>query len=133
MSGIATITVKTGATMAPTGGSDLVFAPDGVTVQNGKHLCVPAVTSYASRPTATVKYRPPSLGPDGVFTRDNKSVVYSIPRTLASGEIVFDSIEVVRRVHPETSAANALDMNIVMSQLLTDSEASNFWSSGALE
>lgn len=131
MSGIQTMTVKTGATMAPTGGTDLVFAPDGITVQNGVHCVVPAVTSYAVRPSMTAKYRPPSLNSDGSYSKDKKSVVYTIPFTLASGEISFQLIRIERECHPEYSAAAALDLNVVGSQLLTDSEAASFWAVGA--
>lgn len=132
MSGIQTMTVKTGATMAPTGGTDLVFAPDGVTVQNGVHLNVPATTDYRVRQTATVKYRQPSLGSDGVYTKDKKSVSYSVPLVLASGKTVFNTIRIEREVHPEASAALALDLNVIGAQFLSDSEAASFWSAGAL-
>lgn len=132
MSGIQTMTVKSGATLAPTGGTDLVFAPDGISIQNGVHLTVPAVASYKDRPVATVKYRAPALGADGEYTKDKKSVSFSVPRTLASGKVVYDVIRLERECHPETSAANALDMNIVAAQMLFDSEAASFWSAGSL-
>lgn len=133
MSGIKTMTVKSGATMAPTGGTDLVFAPDGITIQNGVHLTVPAVTSYASRPNATVKYKPVTINSDGSFSKDKKTVSYAVPMTTAAGTIVYNTIRIEREVHPEFSAANALDMNIVAAQILTDSEAANFWAAGSLD
>lgn len=132
MSGIQTMTLKSGATLAPTGGTDFVFAPDGISIQNGVHLTVPAVADYSARPVATVKYRAPVLGADGVYTKDKKSVSFSIPRTLASGKVVFDVLRIEREVHPETSAANALDMNVLGAQMLFDSEAATFWSAGSL-
>lgn len=130
---IKTMTVKTGATMAPTGGTDLVFASTGVTIQNGAQLTVPAVSSYASRPQATVKFRPPSLSGDGKYTKDKKSFSYSVPFTTAAGDLVYNVIRIEREVHPEFSAADALDLNIVAAQALTDSEAANFWASGSLD
>jgi hypothetical protein len=132
MSGIQTMTVKSGAVLAPTGGSDLVFAPDGQTIQNGVHLVVPAVTDYSIRPQATVKFRAPTIDANGVYSKDKKSISFSIPRKLVSGATVFDVIRIEREVHPETSAANALDMNIVAAQFLFDSEAASFWSAGSL-
>lgn len=132
MSGIQTMTVKTGATMAPTGGTDLVFAPDGISIQNGVHLTVPATAAYKDRQTATVKYRAPSLGSDGAYTKDKKSVSYSVPYTLASGKVVYNTIRIEREVHPEFSAAGALDLNVVGAQFLSDSEAATFWSAGSL-
>jgi hypothetical protein len=132
MSGIQTMTVKTGATMAPTGGTDLVFAPDGVSIQNGVHLTVPATAAYKDRQTATVKFRPPSLGSDGAYTKDKKSVSYSVPKTLASGVVVYNTIRIEREVHPEFTAAEALDLNVIGAQILCDSEAATFWSAGSL-
>ena len=130
--GIKTMTVKSGATMAPTGGTDLVFADDGLTIQNGVHLVVPAVTDYKVRPQATVKYRQPAVGSDGLYSKDKKSISYSVPYVTASGKVVFNTIRVEREVHPEFSAAAALDLLIVGSQLLTDSDATAFWASGSL-
>lgn len=132
MSGLSTMTVKSGATLAPTGGTDLVFAPDGETVQNGIHLVVPAVTDYAVRPQVYAKYRKPTVNSLGVYSKDKKSISYTVPRLIASGAVVFDVIRIEREVHPETSAANALDMNIVAAQMLFDSEAATFWSAGAI-
>ena len=130
---IKTMTVKSGATLAPTGGTDLVFAPDGITIQNGVHLTVPAVSSYAARPNMTVKYKQPTLGPDAVWSKDKKSISYAVPYTLASGAISYQTIRIEREVHPEFPAASALDLNIVGAQILFDSEAANYWSSGSLD
>jgi hypothetical protein len=132
MSGLSTMTVKSGATMAPTGGTDLVFAPDGESVQNGVHLVVPAVTAYATRPGLYAKYRKPTVNANGVYSKDKKSISYTVPYVLADGTISFNVIRIEREVHPEFSAAAALDLNIVASQLLTDSESATFWSAGAL-
>jgi transcriptional/translational regulatory protein YebC/TACO1 len=132
MSGIQTMTLKSGATLGTTGGTDYVFAPDGITIQNGVHLTVPAVANYAERPVATVKYRPPVLGADGGYTKDKKSVSFSIPRTLSNGKVVFDTLRIEREIHPETTAADALDMNVLGAQMLFDSEAATFWSAGSL-
>jgi len=133
MSGIKTMTIKSGATMAPTGGTDLVFASDGITVANGCSLTVPAVASLALRPKATVKYRPSVISSDGSFTKDKKSVSYAVPFTTSKGTISFRNIRVEREIHPEDTAANALDLNVIMAQILTDSEAANFWAAGSLD
>lgn len=133
MSGIKTMTVKSGATIGPTGGTDLVFASTGVTVQNGAQMTVPAVSSYAARPQATVKFRPPSLNGNGVYSKDKKSFTYAVPITLADGSLSYQVIRVEREVHPECPAATALDLNVVMAQALTDSEAASFWASGSLD
>jgi hypothetical protein len=130
--GIRTMTVSTGATIAPTGGSNMVFADDGTTVQNGCHIIVPATTDYRVRENATVKYRAPTLAADGSYSKDKKSITYVVPIILASGKIAFNTLRVEREVHPEFSAANAANLNVIGAQLLCDSEAASFWSTGSL-
>ena len=130
--GIRTMTISTGATMAPTGGSNMVFADDGTTVQNGVHIVVPATADYRVRENATVKYRAPTLNADGSYSKDKKSITFVVPIILASGKIAFNTIRVERECHPEFSAANAANLNVLGAQLLCDSEAANFWSTGSL-
>lgn len=129
---VINMTFKTGATLAPTGGTDLVFAPDGLTIQNGLHMIVPATTDYRVRQQATLKYKAPSLGADGTFSKDKKSISYSVPIVLASGLVVFNVIRIEREVHPEMTAAAALDLNVIGAQMLFDSDMTAFWASGSL-
>lgn len=130
---LKSMSIQKGATaVAPTGGSALVFADDGVTIQNGVHLTVPATADYRVRESATCKFRPPTLQSDGVYTRDKKSVSFNIPQILASGKVVNNVIRIEREVHPELSAANATDLNRMAAQLLCDADTDNFWAAGSL-
>lgn len=122
----------TGATVSATGGTALVFADDGVTVPNGVHLVVPATADYRVRQNATCKFRPPALLADGSYTRDKKSVSYTVPQILASGKVVNNVIRVEREVHPELGASAATDMNRIAAQFLFDSDTDNFWSAGSV-
>lgn len=127
------MSVQTGATIAPTGGSALVFADDGVTIPNGLHLIVPADADYQTRRSCTTKYRPPTYdSKTGVYGKDKKTVTYVIPQVLSGGTVVFNILRIEREVHPSFAAASAADMNIIGAQLLTDSDATNFWANGSL-
>jgi len=130
--GLKNMSINTGTTLSATGGTAKVFADDGVTIQNGVHCTVPATADYRVRESATWKYKPPTLLPTGVYTRDKKSVSLNIPQILASGAIVNNVIRIEREVHPEMSAANATDLNKLAAQLLFDSDADNFWAAGSL-
>lgn len=130
--GIKTMSIPTGATLSATGGTAKVFADDGVTIQNGVHLTVPATTDYRVRESATFKYRPPALLTDGSYTRDKKSVSFNIPQLLANGKIVNNVVRIEREVHPELSAANATDLNKMAAQMLFDADTDNFWAAGSL-
>lgn len=126
------MSLLSGATVAATGGTALVFADNGVTIPNGVQLVVPADTTYATRRSATARVRQPALGRDGVYGKDKKSISFTVPMTLASGKIVNNVIRVEREVHPELVAATANEMNLIAAQLLTDSDASAFWSIGSV-
>jgi len=130
---VKNLTVKTGATFgAMVGGADLVFTDDGLTIVNGLHLVVPTTADYRVRQSATLKYKAPSVTPSGMYGKDKKTVSYTVPFILATGEVVFNVIRVEREVHPELSAAAALDMLVVGGQLAFDSDMTNFWAAGSL-
>lgn len=124
--------ILTGAALSATGGTAKVFADDGVTIQNGLHLTVPAVADFRVRDSLTVKYRPPQLQPDGSYTRDKKEMSFNVPQLLASGKVVNNVVRVSREVHPELSAAAATDFNKQAAQMLFDADFDGFWNAGSL-
>jgi hypothetical protein len=130
--GIKTMTLKDGGTCSVTGGTDLVFADDGQTVQNGVHSVVPADSSYATRRQMTAKYNAPTLSPQGEFNRDRKSVSLTVPMTTAAGKVVYNVIRVERQVHPEFADADCVKLNSLCAQALFDSETTSFWAAGSL-
>jgi len=130
--GLKDMSLLTGATLAASSGTALVFADTGTTIPNGIALVVPATADYRVRQAATAKFRAPKLLSDGTYTRDSKSISYNIPLILATGVIVNNVIRVEREVHPEMSAAAVLDMNKILAQLMFDTDTTNFWSAGSL-
>lgn len=125
--------VKSGSTaMTPTGGSDQTFTPDGVSVPNGIHVADAAQTDYRIRRNITVKNKVPTLLADGTYSKDKKSVTLVAPKILASGKTVFNLIRIEREVHPESTAAEALDLVMVGAQLCADTDFAAFWSSGSI-
>lgn len=130
--GLKNMSLLTGATNSASGGSALVFADVGTTVPNGVALVVPATADYRVRQSCTAKYRAPRILSDGSYTRDSKSISYNVPLILATGKIVNNVIRVEREVHPEMSAAAALDLNTILAQLMFDSDTTAFWATGSL-
>lgn len=125
------MSLLTGGTVSTSGGSALVFADDGITVQNGVHLVVPATADYNVREQCTAKYRPPALDLDGLYGKDKKSITYTIPFVTASGKTVYNLIRLEREIHPETSEAVTDDFNVIGAQLLSDSDTDGFWATGS--
>jgi len=131
--GLKTMSLLAGATIAASGGTALGFTDDGVTIANGLHLVVPADADYQTRRQVTVKYRQPTLdAKTGVYVKDKKSISLALPIVLTSGAVVFNTIRIEREIHPSLSAAEALELNKLGAQLLTDSDVENFWAAGSL-
>lgn len=131
--GLKTMSLLASATVSASGGTALVFADDGVTIQNGLHLIIPADTDYQTRRQATVKFRPPTLdAKTATFSKDKKSISFSKPMTLADGRVVFNTIRIEREVHPTLSAAEAAELNSIGAQLLVDTDVAAFWATGSL-
>lgn len=128
----SSIVMDGASAMTPTGGSGMTFTTDGTSVPNGVHLANAAQTDFRIRENLTVKNRNPVLGLDGVYSKDKKSMTYVEPKILASGKVVFNLIRIEREVHPESTAAEALNLNMMGAQFLADSDYSSFWSSGSL-
>lgn len=131
--GLKTMSLLAGATVSATGGTALAFLDDGVSIQNGVHLVVPADADYQTRRQATAKVRQPVVDPKtGAYGKDRKTISFTVPQVLADGKVVFNVIRVEREVHPSLSAANALELNKIGAQLLVDSDCADFWAAGTL-
>lgn len=131
--GLKNMSLITGGTVATTGGAALTFAEDGVSIQNGLHLMVPADADYQTRRQVTAKYRPPVLdSKTNVYGKDKKSLTLTQPIVLADGKVVFNVIRIEREVHPSVTAAAALDLCVLGAQLLVDADCVAFWATGSL-
>lgn len=127
------LSISKGATsVAPSGGTALAFVDDGVTIPNGVHLVAPSTANAAVRENITFRMKPASLvSSTGEFTKNVRSCSLTIPVLLASGKVVNNTLRVERQTHPETTAANEIDMNRIGAQLLVDADTENFWAFGS--
>lgn len=131
--GLKTMSLLATATVAASGGTALAFSDDGVSIQNGLHLIVPADADYQTRRQVTVKYRPPAIdAKTGVYSKDKKSICLALPQVLSTGQVVFNTIRIEREVHPSLSAASALELCNLGAQLLVDADVTSFWATGSL-
>lgn len=131
--GLKSMSLLAGATVSASGGSALVFADDGQTIQNGVHLIVPADTDYQTRRQVTAKYRPPVLDTkSGQYGKDKKSLCLAKPQVLSDGRVIFNTIRIEREVHPSLSASDAAELCALGAQLLCDSDVASFWATGSL-
>lgn len=131
--GLKNMSLLAASSVAASGGTALVFADDGVTIQNGLHLIIPADADYQTRRQATVKYKAPTLDvKTGVYGKDKKSISLTLPIVLSDGRVVFNVVRVEREVHPTLSAEDAAELNKLAAQLLVDADTDAFWATGSL-
>lgn len=126
------MTLTAAATIAVSGGTPLVFAESGITITNGVQLIVPGDEDYTTRRSVTVKYRPPTItGKFGTYGKDKKTMVLVRPVVAPDGQIFFCTFRLERELHPSLQPTDALEMNNLAAQLITDPDAASFWATGA--
>ena len=130
--GLQNASILAGATITVTGGTAQNFVPDGVEVKNGVHLVDSTVTDFRTRPSLTAKTNQPTTLPDGSFSKDKRVITYAEPFIDSKGVVQYDYIQIVRRVHPESTAAKASGLLVKGAQLCNDADFTNFWALGSL-
>lgn len=131
--GLKSMSLQAAATITASDGTALAFTDDGVSIQNGLHLIVPADTDYQTRRQVTVKYRPPALdSKTGVYGKDKKSISMAFPVDVHEGRIIFNTIRIEREVHPSYGSNEVAEMNKLGAQLLVALDTENFWANGSL-
>lgn len=124
--------IPVGATWAPTGGTVKSYTSDGQTVANGVHLIDASVADFRVRPQMTLKTKPPTLDKLGVYSKGRRSLVCTIPKTLASLKTVFPLIRIELEDHPETTAAELAALLSIAACCLLDSDFAAFWQTGSV-
>lgn len=132
---IKTMTIKTGATMAPTGGSDLAFGEIGGARPGTTRIAPTTDTTSVSRRSADFTFTPaPAAAGDPTgYGRDRHVVSYRVPRDVhGDGSLYLPAIYRLEITEPVTSTAaekNAARLDFV--QFATDSEATDFFTVGS--
>lgn len=125
---LKTAVVKTGATHAPTGGSDLTFSDFG-TVGNVVNLSVPADTDMRLRRTITGSFKAPRVNtssPNG-YTQARAVLTFKKPKLLANGKITVNSIQVSISYDWEATAAEKQELLDVAAQMAYDSDFTSYF------
>jgi len=130
--GLKSMSINIGGSLANTGGTAKVFADDGVTVPNGVHVSVPATTDFRVREHATFRYNPAALQSDGSYSRQKCTASITVPKALASGKYVNNTVRIEMDIHPESTSTEYADLRKLGAQLLFDSDTDNFWTAGSL-
>lgn len=125
---LKTAVLKSGATMAPTGGTDVTFADYGSTGQNVS-LAVPADTTFATRRTVLGSYKPPvkQASQPGGFTRAKSNLAFRQPKLLADGTYDYLQIKVLVEFPQEATDAEKTELLVIGSQMVNDADFTAFF------
>lgn len=112
------------SSIAPTGGSALVFSSSG-NLSNGKvTLIVSADTDLRIRRSidATIKNPSPSLSAPNGYTQARVSFVYKKPKLLANGKITVNTARVEFSYDVETTQTEIQELADVAAQMCFDGD-----------
>jgi hypothetical protein len=116
-------TVKTGATMAPSGGTDLSFSSAGIRNDSNTLNCDSDTDLRTRRQIIcrTVEPKVSSGAPNG-YTQARAFGTLKFPITLANGEVTVNTVRVEFAFDVETTEAERDEMRIIAAQYLTDTD-----------
>lgn len=125
---LKTAVVKTGATLAPTGGSDLTFADLG-TIGSQVALAVPADTDLRLRRTVIGSFKnpKPNAGSPNGYTQARAQLVFKKPKLLANGKLTVNTIQVSIAYDWETTDAEKTELLDVAAQMCFDADFTPFF------
>lgn len=129
---LANAVFKTGATWAPTGGSDLTLVADGRTMANGISTVVAADSNLLTRRSLVWTASMPALPANAnAFAKLGRNVLKMyIPFIAADGKLYTQSVRVETAFHAEYSGKNTAIADIAA--LVSDSDFTSFWQQSLL-
>lgn len=129
---ITNLALLTGPTISVSGGTAKSFAPDGTKVTRGIQVADVAEADIRTRDLCVFKNTSGQLQNDGTWSKDRRSAKIVAPEVLSNGVQDFPFFEITLVKSPLHDAAKLAAMKELAIQLLTDSDLSNFWLTGAL-
>lgn len=131
---IENLSLLTGPTITPTGGTIQTFAPDGVTVNRGIQVSDVSEADIRTRDLCVFKNTSGSLQSNGLWSRDRRTAKFVSPDLLPDGVTQdFPFFEITLVKSPLHSAAKLAAMKEKAVQLILDADLANFWLTGSLK
>lgn len=123
---------KSGATWAPTGGSDVTLVSDGRQISNGVSLVVSGDTDLITRRSLQFVATLPALAVNSAaFAKlGRNSVRYAIPFIADDGKLYTQIVRIETSFHSEYTAKATAVADIAA--LVSDSDFTDFWTKSLL-
>lgn len=127
---ISLLKAATGITV--TGGSATTYQNDGLDVKNGIHVVDTSETNFLIRPHATFKNKAAAAQPGGKFSKGVRSFNFTIPFAEADGTISYPVFRGTMDLPPTMSVAQILQLRLMATQIIMDSELDNYFVYGTI-
>lgn len=128
---IKSMTLLTGATITPTGGTAQTFVPDGVDIPGGVHVADGGQPDFRLREHTAYRTRNPRLV-NGKYVKAKRWITHVIPVADVNGNIDFVVIRNEIEYPPYLSAAGLVDARKKGAQLYIDADLDSYYSIGDL-
>jgi hypothetical protein len=115
-----------------TGGTAMALSSDGEEVKNGVHVADMSESDFTIRTNMTLRTRNPVKQPDGSYSKGKRWMTIVVPKSLDDGSIVFNLVRQEMEIHPKTTTAEIANIELLASQMWTDSDLSDFRRNGSL-
>lgn len=126
------VVMKDATGITVTAGTAQTYTNDGAQIPNGVHVVDMGNTDFRTRRSLTLTVRQPTYDAKIGYSKDKKVITLTCPKILISGVTVFNILRIQREIHPESSVAEAADINRIGAQLVSDADFDAFWSAGSL-
>lgn len=128
---LSNATIKSGATWAPTGGTDLSFVPDGRQIVDGTSLVVVADTNLVTRRTLLARATLPTVPQKvGDYARLGRATLtYRIPFIASDGKLYAQSVKLEAAFHSEYNLTLKNTALTDGAAFFADSDFTAFWQS----
>jgi len=123
---------KNATSAAATGGTSTTFSNDGVSIPNGIHVADLAEADFRIRTHITLKTRNPALQSDGSYSKGKRNITVTVPILLDDGSVSYQVARIELEMHPELTAAEVSNLQLLAAQTLCDSDTANFIAYGSL-
>lgn len=126
------ITLKAGATgHTIVAGTDRIYVNDGLRVLKGIHVVDSSATNLLLATHATLKNTPFTQRADKTYTKGLREGNFTLPKTLASGLVDYQTFDWRFGLHPEITAAELLEIRMLAAQWILDAELDLFYRNGS--
>lgn len=125
------MTLKTGCTIAVTGGDTITFGEDSQNVVNGIHLVDIGQPDFRDRYQVTVKCKPATLDvKTGKLSKQKHAFSIARPYVNTDGSVEFQSLHVDISTVP--GSTNIDELRLLAAQFLMSSDTAAYFSLGAM-